>query len=112
VLEFSSDTVAPLDETLVSAIGDIGVQLGRVFEREGAARVIQRMHRQDEERLSATKRLRACTGRYGTLLKASLERLRSTKRTGGRTSARQVASSIKLVQRCLARVAGDRLSAC
>ena len=58
VLEFSSDTAAPLDETLVSAIGDIGVQLGRVFEREGAARVIQRMHRQDEERLSATKRLR------------------------------------------------------
>jgi hypothetical protein len=102
VLEFSSDTAAPLDETLVSAIGDIGVQLGRVFEREGAARVIQRMHRQDEERLSATKRLRACTGRYGPSLKASLERLRSTKRTGGRTSARQVASSIELMQRCLA----------
>jgi len=102
VLEFSSDTAAPLDETLVSAIGDIGVQLGRVFEREGAARVIQRMHRQDAERLSATKRLRACTGRYGPSLKASLERLRSTKLTGGRTSARQVASSIELMQRCLA----------
>ena len=102
VLEFSSDTAAPLDETLVSAIGDIGVQLGRVFEREGAARVIQRMHWQDEERLNATKKLRACTGRYGPSLKASLERLRSTKLTGGRTSARQVANSIELMQRCLA----------
>jgi hypothetical protein len=102
VLEFSSETAAPLDETLVSAIGDIGVQLGRAFEREGAARVIQRMHRQDEERLSATKRLRACTGRYGPSLKASLDRLRSTKGVGRRTSVRQVASSIELMQRCLA----------
>jgi hypothetical protein len=102
VLEFSSETAAPLDEILVSAIGDIGVQLGRVFEREGAARVIQRMYRQDEERLSATKRLPACTGKYGPSLKASLERLRSTKLAGGRTSERQVANSIELMQRCLA----------
>jgi hypothetical protein len=102
VLEFSSETAAPLEETLLSAIGDIGVQLGRVFEREGAARMIQRMQRQDEERLSARKKLRACTGRYGQSLKASLERLRSIELAGGRTSARQVASSIELMQRCLA----------
>jgi hypothetical protein len=38
VLEFSSETATQLDGTLVSAICDIGVQLGRVFEREGAAR--------------------------------------------------------------------------
>jgi hypothetical protein len=102
VLEFSSETAVPLDEALISAIGDIGVQLGRVFEREGAALVIQRLHWQDEEHRSAAKKLRACTGRYGPSLKASLERLGNRKLMGGRDSAREVASSIKLVQRCLA----------
>jgi len=101
VLEFSSETATPLDGTLVRAIGDIGVQLGRVFEREGAALEIQRMLRQDEERRSASKKLRACTKRYGPPLKVCLERLRHQKLTGGRTSARQMASSIKLMQRCL-----------
>jgi hypothetical protein len=92
----------PLDEAVISAIGDIGVQLGRVFEREGAALVIQRLHWQDEEHRSAARKLRACTGRYGPSLKASLERLGNRKPTSGRDSARQVASSIKLMQRCLA----------
>jgi hypothetical protein len=102
ILEFSSETAAPLDDALVSAIGDIGVQLGRVFEREGAAKAIQRMQRQDQERLSTTKKLRACTGRYGPSLKASLERLRTAGLTGGSTTARLVANSIELMQRCLA----------
>jgi hypothetical protein len=102
VLEFSSETAVPLDQAVISAIGDIGVQLGRVFEREGAALVIERLHWQDEERRSAAKKLRACTGRYGPSLKASLERLGNRKLTGGKDSARQVASSIKLMQRCLA----------
>jgi hypothetical protein len=102
ILEFSSETAAPLDDALVSAIGDIGVQLGRVFEREGAAKAIQRMQRQDQERLSTTKKLRACTGRYGPSLKASLERLRTAGLTGGSATARLVASSIELMQRCLA----------
>jgi hypothetical protein len=64
--------------------------------------VIERLHWQDEERRSAAKKLRACTGRYGPSLKASLERLDNRKLTGGRDSARQVASSIKLMRRCLA----------
>jgi hypothetical protein len=102
ILEFSSETAAPLDDALVSAIGDIGVQLGRVFEREGAAKAIQRMQRQDQERLSTTKKLRACTGRYGPSLKASLERLRTAGLTGGSATARQLASSIELMQHCLA----------
>jgi hypothetical protein len=100
-LEFSSETATQLDGTLVSAICDIGVQLGRVFEREGAARKIERMQRQDEEHRGATKKLRACTVRYGPPLQASLERLRNQKLTGGRASARQMASSLKLMQRCL-----------
>jgi hypothetical protein len=98
VLEFSSDTAAPLDE--LSAIGDIGVQLGRVFEREGAALVPERMHWQDAERRSASKKL-AFTGKYGPSLKASLEQLRSRNHMAG-ASSREVASSIKLMQRCLA----------
>jgi hypothetical protein len=93
VLEFSSETATQLDGTLVSAICDIGVQLGRVFEREGAALKIERMQRQDEEHRCATKRLRACTVRYGPPLQASLERLRNQKLTDG--------SSLKLMQRCL-----------
>jgi hypothetical protein len=101
VLVFSSDTAAPLDEALVSAIGDIGVQLGRVFEREGAALVPERMHWQEAERRSASKKLRAFTGKYGPSLKASLEQLRSRKHMAG-ASSREVASSIKLMQRCLA----------
>jgi hypothetical protein len=100
-LEFSSETATQLDGTLVSAICDIGVQLGRVFEREGAARKIERMQRQDEEHRGATKKLRACTVRCGPPLQASLERLRNQKLTGGRASARQMASSLKLMQRCL-----------
>lgn len=101
VLEFSSETATQLDGTLVSAICDIGVQLGRVFEREGAARKIERMQRQDEQHRGATKKLRACTVWYGPPLQASLERLRNQKLTGGRASARQMASSLKLMQRCL-----------
>jgi hypothetical protein len=101
VLEFSSETATQLDGTLVSAICDIGVQLGRVFEREGAALKIERMQRQDEEHRVATKKLRACTVRYGPPLQASLERLRNQNLTGGRASARQMASSLKLMQRCL-----------
>jgi hypothetical protein len=101
VLEFSSETAVPLDEAVISAIGDIGLQLGRVFEREGAALVIERLHWQDEERRSASKKLRAFTGKYGPSLKASLEQLRSRNHTPG-ASSREVASSIKLMQRCLA----------
>ena len=91
----------PLDEAVISAIGDIGLQLGRVFEREGAALVIERLHWQDEERRSVSKKLRAFTGKYGPSLKASLEQLRSRNHTPG-ASSREVASSIKLMQRCLA----------
>jgi len=72
------------------------------FEREGAAKAIQRMQRHDQEHLSTTKKLRACTGRYGPSLKASLERLRTAGLTGGSTTARLVANSIELMQRCLA----------
>ncbi|MGA2431004.1 MAG: PAS domain-containing protein [Candidatus Acidiferrum sp.] len=102
ILEFSSDTPTPLEETLVRAIADIGVQLGRVFERESAAIVAQRMLRQEEERRDATRKLRACTGRYAPSLKATLDGLRGRKRGRGRTSTREMASSIELMQRCLA----------
>jgi len=102
ILEFSSETPAPLEETLMIVISDIGVQLGRVFERQSAAIVTRRMNKQDEERRIATRKLRACTGRYGPSLKASLENLRSGKCGRGRTSTRQMANSIELMQRCLA----------
>jgi hypothetical protein len=56
ILEFSSETPARLDEALMGAIGDIGVRLGRVFERESAAIVTQQLHEREEERRSATRR--------------------------------------------------------
>ncbi len=40
----------------MGAIGDIGVRLGRVFERESAAIVTQQLHEREEERRSATRR--------------------------------------------------------
>jgi hypothetical protein len=101
ILEFSSETAAPLGETLTNAIGDIGVQLGRVFERESAAVAVRQMHRQDEQRRDATKRLRAFTGKYAPSLEAALENLHARKSGPSRTSVRQVANSIELMQRCL-----------
>jgi PAS domain len=101
ILEFSSDTSAPLEETLVSVISDIGVQLGRVFERQSAAIVTRRMQKQDEERRIATRRLRACTGRYAPSLKATLEQLRGRKLRHSAKSTRQMVDSLELMQRCL-----------
>jgi hypothetical protein len=101
ILEFSSETAAPLGETLTRAIGDIGVQLGRVFERESAAMALRQMHRQDEQRRDATKRLRAFTGKYAPSLKAALENLHVRKDGLNSTSARRMANSIELMQRCL-----------
>jgi hypothetical protein len=84
----------------MGAIGDIGVQLGRVFQRESAAIVTQQLHKRDEERRSATRKLRACTGRYAPSLKAIHECLRSQKAGRARTSVRKMANSIELMQRC------------
>jgi hypothetical protein len=102
VLEFSSEAAVPLEETLMSVISDIGVQLGRVFDRQSAAVVTRRMQRQDEDRRTAMKKLRACTGRYAPSLQASLASLHSAGCGPGRMSVRRMASSIKLMQRCLA----------
>jgi hypothetical protein len=102
ILEFSSETSAPLEETLMSVISDIGVQLGRVFERQSAAIVTLRMQKQDEEQRIASRKLRACTGRYAPSLKATLENLRGRKPGHRAKSTRQMADSLELMQRCLA----------
>ncbi len=48
VLEFSSESVIPLDVDFFRAISNIGIQLGRVFEREHASRAYQCLGRQNQ----------------------------------------------------------------
>ena len=48
VLELSSESATPLDEHFIRAISNIGIQLGRVFERERAARDHQTLKRKLE----------------------------------------------------------------
>jgi hypothetical protein len=45
VLEFSSESVKPLDENFLRVISNVGIQLGRVFERERAAHKYQTLER-------------------------------------------------------------------
>ena len=56
--------------------------VGTTFENI-TARKRSEMQRQEEEHRGATKKLRACTVRYGPPLQASLEGLRNQKLTGG-----------------------------
>jgi hypothetical protein len=106
VLEFSSESTTPLDNSSMSLIADIGVQLGRVFERERAARAFaslnERLLRQEQERREANRKLHLCTGKYLPPLRASLATLRARKRGGSGTGARELANSVRLVQRYLA----------
>jgi hypothetical protein len=63
VLEFSSESVTPLDDNFVRAISNAGIQLGRVFERERASRAYQCLEERIDDHGGAGRgkaKLRVC----------------------------------------------------
>jgi hypothetical protein len=98
VLEFSSESVQQLDENFLRAISNVGIQLGRVFERERAAHEYKTLSRKFEACESSCRSMArsGSAAQINAKLSTSMEEFRRDCEQDS-TSTGNVAKSMQLV---------------
>ncbi|HEY2822603.1 MAG TPA: hypothetical protein VGJ06_16270 [Candidatus Acidoferrum sp.] len=104
VLEFSWESVTPLDDNFVRAISNAGIQLGRVFERERASRAYECLENRTDDKGEAGRgqpKIRACSSGADPRSAASLAELRRN-RALTRAASQELRESIQHLRSTMA----------
>jgi hypothetical protein len=103
VLEFSSESVQHLDENFLRAISNVGIQLGRVFERQRAAhdyKALEQRFEACEDSCRGLAKKRGGAAQFNAKLSMSIDELRRNCHAGSASEA-NLAESMELVNRAV-----------